>query len=239
MGEKFMKKFMPPQPSFATIFDLNGTIVDDAKYQKCAWKILCNRKGRIITDEEYRDHIAGHNQEDVLKYLFGPHISKEEAKAYSREKWMIYKDTFAPVMKEVTGLTSLLEDLHHRDVPNILATSGNQNTIDLILDTLNLRRFFPQIVLATQVAKGKPAPDVFLRAAEILNVKPDSCIVFEDSPAGIIGAKTAKMKCIGIATSLSIKELKEKGVDQAINNFTEICYERLLLIVESSTSDNK
>jgi HAD superfamily hydrolase (TIGR01509 family) len=209
------------------IFDMNGTLVDDAKYQREAWQTLCARLGRELTDEEYKLHVAGHERGDILAYLFGRDLSREQAELYVKEKQKIYEEALGPVITEVPGLTNFLVELTEHNVPLILATSASQSTIDFIIGNLNIRHFFKEVVRTSQVVKGKPAPDLFLRAAEIVGATPSCCVVFEDSLAGLQSAKNAGMKCVGITTSLRTEELVAAGADLSINNYTEINFETL------------
>lgn len=223
------------QLKIATIFDLNGTLVDDAKYQRDAWRLLSAAKGRFVSDEEFRLHIAGHVEADVLRYLFGIDLQEEKAKKYLEEKRRIYRETLGPVMKEVRGLSRFLDELTKHDIPIVLASSASKPTIDFILDTLNLRQFFSKIIRGIEVQHPKPAPDIFIRASEIAGVDVDHCVVFEDSVAGLQSAKSAKTKPIGVTTSLSIQELIKAGAELVISDYTEVNIDILLGLLRMPT----
>lgn len=213
---------------FACIFDMNGTLVDDAKYQQLAWQALSENIGRKLSDKEFRLHVSGHKAEEALAYLVGSNLTDSEAQALIKEKQDIYRELFRPVMQEVKGLSQFLQDLREHKIPMLVATSASQATINFILDNLKLRNYFQDIIRAADVPKAKPAPDLFLRASELSKMDPKWCIVFEDSIAGLAAAKNAGMKSIGLATTLSIKELINHGADIAIVDFTEINHEILI-----------
>jgi beta-phosphoglucomutase-like phosphatase (HAD superfamily) len=102
-----------------------------------------------------------------------------------------------------------------------VATSAPPENVDFVLDTLNLRQFFPIIVDETQVSKGKPDPEIYLKTANLLHANPKQCIVFEDSLSGIQAAKNAGMLVIGVTTTHSAQELANQ-VAGTIENFNDV-----------------
>jgi beta-phosphoglucomutase len=216
----------------AVIFDMNGTMVDDQPFQRRAWQFVCARHDRSLSDEEYRLHVAGHKEKDVLSYLFGADYPEDEGLKIGEEKRKIYRETFDPVTAEVPGFRSLLSELESAGVPLALATSASKATLDFILDRLNIRSKFRVIVQGNEVANGKPAPDIYLLTASKIGVSPSECVVFEDSPAGVASAKAAGMVCIGLTTTLSREELLAEKADLAIPDFGEIGPSDIVSIVK-------
>jgi beta-phosphoglucomutase family hydrolase len=221
-------------PGVGVIFDMNGTIVDDAGYQRNAWKIVCARHGRVLSDQEYNSHVAGHKEADVLAYIFGADFAKDKGAVVAEEKRRMYRESFDPVDAEMPGLRGLLNEMESRGIRLGLATSASQSTMDFILDSLDVRRFFQRIVQANEVARGKPNPDIYLLAAREIGVAPSRCLVMEDSSAGVRSAKAAGMRCVGIATTLSVDDLLSHGADRAIGDFTEISVNDILSLISSS-----
>ncbi|ANF98748.1 phosphatase [Paenibacillus bovis] len=102
-----------------------------------------------------------------------------------------------PELQPFNGLTDWLGWLQQSGIPMVVASSSPRALIELILERLDIRRFFGGMISGEEVAHGKPAPDIFLRAAEILGVAPERCMVIEDSRNGVRAAKSAGMRCIG------------------------------------------
>lgn len=118
------------------------------------------------------------------------------------------------------GLVALLEKLKALKMPLAVASSSDTETMSFILEKAGLRNYFSFTVCRNDVAKSKPAPDVFLRAAELLGVKPTDCIVFEDSRNGIAAAKAAGMYCIAYTTNHVQQD--QSAADEFITSFDEV-----------------
>jgi beta-phosphoglucomutase len=103
-----------------------------------------------------------------------------------------------------------------------LATMGDQHNIDFTFETLNLTNFFHSTTGGHEVKKGKPHPEIFLTAAEKIDVNPSDCLAFEDTLSGILSAKAAGMDVIGITTMFDEKTLLKMGCKRIINNYDEI-----------------
>ncbi len=222
----------PAAPTdLGVIFDMNGTMVDDAPFQRRAWQTVCARHGRVLSDEDYSSHVAGRKEADVLAYLFGADFPKAKGRAIADEKRRIYRASFQPTDAEIPGLRDLLNALAKRGTPLALATSASRSTMDFLLDALDVRRYFRRIVQANEVSRGKPDPDIYLLAAKEIGVAPDRCVVMEDSAAGVRSAKSAGMHCIGITTTLSGGDLRSDGADRVIGDFTEIVIDDIVSMV--------
>lgn len=204
----------------AAIFDMNGTMVDDTKYNEEAWFTFCQKNKCDIKREEIRENVLGRINPDALRNLFGSDISDEDIKKYSDQKESLYRKIYSKHIKAVKGLEELLISLRKEGFKLAIATSACPENVEFILNALGLRKSFDSIIDDTQVNKGKPDPEIYLKAAKKLRVSPRDCIVFEDSLSGIKSAKGAGMRVVAITTSLSEKELSE--ADLIIKDFSYI-----------------
>ena len=109
-----------------------------------------------------------------------------------------------------------------------IATSNNKNMVDAVLNSLNMKDYFEVITTSDEVKKGKPAPDVYLRTAELLGVEPEKCLVFEDVVAGVIAGKAAGMKGCAREDDFSkdVRERKKELADYYINDYRELLWQR-------------
>lgn len=203
----------------AIIFDLDGVIVDTAKFHFLAWRKLANDLGFDISQEQ-NEQLKGvsrvHSLRQILKW--GEKTCSEE----EFERCLISKneDYLASIsgMNEndlLPGVKKVLDYLTSEKVPYALG-SASKNARP-ILKSLKISNRFTAIVDGNDVSKAKPDPEVFLIAAEKLNVNPKNCIVFEDSLAGIQAANSAGMLSIGIGDATILKE-----ADYNFSDFTEI-----------------
>lgn len=198
---------------------MDGTMIDNNPFHFQAWQAFCKKRGRSLTQEEYLQQISGKNNEATLTYLF-PHENwnAETLAAAKAEKESLYRQLYAPHIKPIEGLPTLMQDLHQQHVPIAVATSAMPENIAFALERLPISAYISVVVDSSQVAHGKPAPDIYLLAASKIQVPPQQCIVFEDSLNGVQGAKNAGMFVIAITTSLHADAFQQ--ADRVIDHYT-------------------
>ena len=192
---------------WGVIFDVDGTMVDNAQYHQAAWTQLGARYNKTITSEFYQEHIHAQTNQSIVRAIFGD-VSDEAIAKISSEKEIIYRASFRPVLKEIPGLTNLLKALKNDAVPCGAASNSPEANVDMVLDELNLRQYLDVVINNDQVERGKPDPEIFLTAAAGLHIQPQRCVVFEDSISGFKAARRAKMPCIAI-TARSDNQIHE------------------------------
>lgn len=201
------------------IFDLDGVIVDTAKYHFLAWKKLANSIGVDFTEEQNEQLKGVSRVRSLEKILAWGNIELSEEKfmelmAKKNNDYLAYVNQMDEA-EILPGVARVLEFLATKEQPIALGSaSKNARTI---LQKVNLYNAFDAIVDGTNVTKAKPDPEVFINAAKQLNVKNENCIVFEDSVAGIQAANIANMVSIGIGDKDVLGE-----ADYVFNDFTEI-----------------
>jgi beta-phosphoglucomutase len=201
----------------ACIFDLDGVIVDTAKYHYLAWKRLAKELGFEFTEKD-NERLKGVSRMESLEILLsvgGIRIDDENVKlqlAEKKNKW--YVEYINQMTKDeiLPGVIEFLELLKSAGI-KIAIGSASKNTIT-ILERIGLKDFFDAIIDGTKISKAKPDPEVFLKAAEELGVRPEECCVFEDAVAGIQAAKSAGMKVIGVGDPTILKD-----ADKVIQSF--------------------
>jgi beta-phosphoglucomutase len=186
----------------AFIFDLNGTMINDMPYHTKAWQTLLNDQlGGSFTWEEVKKEMYGKNPE-VLVRMFGPdRFTTEEMNDLSYKKEEKYQEEFLPHLALLPGLQEFLEAAYQKGIPMAIGSAAIPFNIDYVLDNLNIRHYFKAIVSADDVVLSKPHPETFLKAAQLLDIMPDDCVVFEDVPKGVEAAANAGMKAIVITTT--------------------------------------
>ncbi len=199
---------------------MDGVLVDNFAWHLLAWETFCKRHGKQISADDFREHIFGGNNPDHLKYIFGNDISTSLIEKYSNEKEKIYRELYSGNVIPVNGLVTFLHDLRKNKIPTAIATSAERTNVDFILQAIGCVGMFDVIADASMIRKGKPDPEVFLKAASLSGSKPSECVVFEDSLKGIEAGLRAQMKVIGVATTHYYAELTE--AHNVITNFTEI-----------------
>ena len=204
----------------AIIFDMDGTLVDNIIFHKNAWLKFLKKYNIEIEPESFNAQNHGTIDEMIVRF-FGNDISTEKVQQLGQEKEQIYRDLYQEHIQEIKGLTNFLENLKASEIKIGLATMGDIPNIDFIIDNLKIRNYFDCIVGGHQITKGKPDPEIFNTVAQKLNIENKDCIVFEDSIGGVISAKRANMKVIGITTTENSEELFKNGCAETINHFED------------------
>ena len=186
----------------AFIFDLNGTMINDMAYHTRAWQNLLNNDlGGNFTWDEVKPQMYGKNQEVLVRILGPNRFTAEEMDRLSVEKELTYQREFLPYLELLPGLHDFLEHAYQKGIPMGIGTAAIPINIDFVLDNLNIRHYFKAIVSADDVVMSKPNPETFLKAAQLLNVDPTDCLVFEDVPKGAETAANAGMQAVIITTT--------------------------------------
>lgn len=209
------------------LFDFNGTMFFDELLQEESWKqFLMEKTGRTATDQEFRDYVHGRNADFSLPYFLGRPLTRAEIEALEEEKEAIYRKLCldSTAFRLANGLPAFLNRLAARNVPITIATASGWNNVRFFFEHLDLGRWFDldKVVYNDGTLPGKPAPDLYLKAAKLLGVEIRNCIVFEDAPSGIESARRAgACKVIGVA-SMRKNHLSDSGVAAIIQDYSDI-----------------
>lgn len=213
----------------AFIFDLDGVIVDTAKYHFLAWKSLATNMDIEFTELQ-NEQLKGVSRVKSLEKILAwgnkslPESEFNRLMAEKNEEYLTYIDsmTAKEILPDVTKTLDFL-----RKANQYIALGSASKNAQMILEKVAILDKFDAIIDGNDVVNGKPDPEVFLKAAEKLNVPPQQCIVFEDAVAGIQAANTAGMVSIGIGEKDILHE-----ADYVFKDFTEIDREFLNELID-------
>jgi beta-phosphoglucomutase len=191
----------------AAIFDMDGVLVVNMKYHEEAFYEFGRRHGIEITPEFFHKNITGSTNELIMPRIFGDHISPLEIKRMADEKETIYRDLYLPDLKATEGLMDYLEFLKTNHIGMAVASNAPMQNIRFIADALSLDPYFSHFLNGESVVNPKPAPDMFLKCAQLLGASPEDSVVFEDAPGGIRGTHAAGMRAVALLTSHDKSEL--------------------------------
>lgn len=209
----------------ACLFDLDGVIVDTAKYHYLAWKALADKLGFEFT-ETHNERLKGVSRMTSLEILLEIGkitLTEDEKTKYATEKNELYRSYILKMEEDeiLPGVKTFLNELKEKNIKIALGSaSKNAGTI---LNRLNLQSYFDAVVDGTKVSKAKPDPEVFLLGAKLLHMKPEQCIVFEDAEAGIEAAVNANMKSVGIGNEENLYK-----ADTVMPGFDGITFSQVL-----------
>jgi beta-phosphoglucomutase len=209
-------------PPLAAVFDLDGTLVDNMAYHGESWVRLARRLGSDATREQFERTWAGRKADEILPILMGRRPSPAEVQALEEEKEADYRETYRPHLAPLPGLVAFLDRLTDRGIRLAVATAAPRGNRDFVLGGLDLRRRFEVVVGAEEVARGKPAPDLFLEAARRLRVDPARCLAFEDAVNGVRAAATAGMTVVGLLTAEPAEALRRAGATFQVPDYATL-----------------
>lgn len=205
----------------AFIFDIDGTIIDSMPWHGRAWKVFVERHGLAYGGDAFLRGTAGRTGVELMRELFGP---LDDARAWKlvHEKEAVYRALFEPSFREIAGFRRFARRAKQARIPLACATAGDADNIAFALRNLGMEDAFDALAGGHEVRRGKPSPDLFLLAASRMGVDPGTCIVFEDAPLGVEGARRAGMHCVAVTSGESAASLAGSHVLAAIGDYEGI-----------------
>lgn len=208
------------------IFDFNGTLLFDTPAHADAWRAFLLEEGVAVSDTDIQKHIQGRPNPDILRHFLGE-LTDQEILTCSKRKEEKYRAVCLQKndwFRLVDGVSEMFDRLRAEEVPFTIATSSQWDNVSFYFEHLGLDRWFTPETLVFDNGKmrGKPAPDIYLRAMALIGCRPDECAVFEDSLSGIQAGRAAGAGWI-IAVDSDLdreKLLRVEGVSRVISNFT-------------------
>ena len=205
---------------WAAIFDWDGVILDSSKHHEESWEHLAKEEGKILPEGHFLRGFGRRNVE-IMRDLLQWSEDLQEIQRLSLRKEELYREVVEDWgIQSLPGVRTWLERLEQAGIPCAIGSSTEQKNVQLGLRLLGLESFFQTAVTAEHVQRGKPAPDVFLQAAEKVGIDPRRCVVFEDAPSGVAAARAAGMKVVGVTTTHPGGHLE--GVDREVARLDEL-----------------
>jgi beta-phosphoglucomutase family hydrolase len=201
----------------AVVFDMDGVLVDSGAHHRDAWRAMLHDAGVTPPPEFWRATI-GRPADEAVALLFDG-IDHAEARRLAEVKRAHYTRLARRGTVTVAGAPAFVEALARARVPRAVATSATRRDLERVLAELGLRRHFEIVVTADDVRRGKPHPEVYLKAAAALGIAPSACVVFEDAVVGVQAARAAGMRVIGVMSAHTRDELVRAGAERAVPDF--------------------
>jgi len=205
---------------------MDGVIIDSEPLHFESDRMVMREFGVELTDEELNRYVGVANPQmwAELKDKYNINLTIDELlERQHANKLKLLKEI---QLETISGIDELILDLQKKGIAIALASSSSREFIELVLEKLGITECFQVIVSGDEVEKGKPEPDIFLKAAELLKVAPENCIVLEDAEHGVNAAKKAGMKCIGFINPNSGNQDLSKA-DKIVSTLVGLEYESL------------
>ena len=211
----------------AVIFDMDGLLIDSEPFWRRAQKYSFATVGLDLNEDDMR-HTMGRRIDEVVEHWWHEKpwqgATRQDIEALIVDKVIELVNTEGVAMP---GVMSTLELLKEKKLPMAIASSSSVEIIDAVVTTLNIKNYFDYIYSAQHETHGKPHPGVFISTAHELNIPPHRCLVFEDSPSGVLAAKAAKMVCIAVPAPENINNKVINIADKLLGSLDEFSLELL------------
>ena len=209
----------PPRPPDAVLWDLDGTLADSGDYHWRSWRDTLRLEGMELDYQQFLDSF-GQKNDRILTTWLGPDATADTIVRIGEAKEALYREfARAEGLVALPGAVEWVRRLHAGGWKQAIASSAPRANVEVMLEAIGVASLMDAVVSAEDVTRGKPDPQVFLRAAERLDVPPDRCVVVEDAAAGVEAARRAGMKTIGVnaraplAADLYVPSLAELPAD--------------------------
>lgn len=207
---------------YAVLWDMDGVLVDTECFHWQAWENLSRETGLPMTYEDFQ-RTFGWRNEEILRELLGPDISTQRVAELGDRKEELYRDAVRGNVKPLPGAIELLRELRAAGFRQAVASSAPRANIELILQELEINADFAAVLCDRDVERGKPDPQIFLRAAGRVGVVPSRCVVIEDAVMGVRAGKRAGMACLAVTTTHPAEGLSQ--ADRVVASLAEVTVE--------------
>ena len=213
----------------AVLFDMDGVIVDsEPLWTEAEIQFLARRS--LSYAPQLKSVLMGRDSREAAGILIKHYHLRESLDDVIEERNELVVELFREFLQPIPYALDLVKSVRNSGVKTSLASSSPKGLIELVLDKFSVAGLFDLVLSGDQVVRGKPAPDIYIAAAEKLGVKPEYCLVIEDAPHGVAAAKDAGMCCLAISTSASVFELAK--ADKVVSGFEEVDLQLLRDLVQ-------
>ena len=236
----------PPNKLKAVLFDVDGTMADTDVYHRRVFKDLLAPFHIDCDDAFYNAHISG-KANHQLHTLLVPHLSTDAATELFHDKERRFRELAGPTLEPLDGFADFIRACSARGVRIAAVTNAPRKNVEMMLSKFGLAKQggevgpegteghvgrLETIVLGDECAESKPSPLPYQMAMERLGVKPDECVVFEDSGSGVTAGVRAGCQVVGVLTTKTPAEMKALGCVGAIHSYNDIDIDRLITTMQ-------
>ncbi len=216
--------------SECVIFDMDGVLADTGPIHFASWKKLAKKIGVEFT-KEFFEKSFGQKSVPITRKLVGKNTEESKIKEWADLKEKYYREMVKDKIKPLPGVISLIKDLKKNNFKLAVGSSGPPENVDLLLNSLKIKKYFDFIITGDDVQKGKPDPEVFKKIKNYFQLISERCVVIEDAPVGIEAAKSAGMKTIALTTTHKKDELK--NADLILEDLSKINFKDIKKIIKA------
>lgn len=218
-------------PSAGVIWDMDGVIIDSADLHFASWQEVLNSYGYTM-DRTRFDETFGRRNDDIVTAVAGEPVPQDRLSEIGRAKEEAFRRLIKGHLRAFPGVVELIKSLRESGFVLAIASSAPPENVSLILRELGLTDYFSAVIDGEQVSRGKPDPEVFLKAADALGLKPIDCVVIEDAVAGVTAARSAGMAVLAVSNTHSAASLA--GADRVTETLQTIDAATVLELIQNN-----
>jgi beta-phosphoglucomutase family hydrolase len=210
-------------PLSAVIFDFDGVVIDSHDAHGRSWFALADELGHELSHETFVATF-GQRNESILPFLgWAEEDDRDRIQKLGDRKESLYREILrAEGIEPLPGVVALLEYLRANGIPCAIGTSTPRANVECVLEITGLADYFGDIAASEDVTRGKPDPEVFLKAAAKLGASPAACVVIEDAQVGLRAARAAGMKALAVTTTHPAEALAPENPDRIVTSLEEV-----------------
>jgi beta-phosphoglucomutase len=201
----------------AVVFDMDGVLIDSHPAHRAAWREFLRLMGREVSELELAFILDGRKRAEILRHFLGD-LDDRELQDYGRRKDEIFRGMERQIAP-VRGVLDFITELNRHGIRMAVATSASEIRTFSTIERMGLGGCFEAVITASDVLAGKPDPAVYRLACMRMGIPPYAALAFDDASAGIEAAKSAGMRCIGVASNGLSASLLQSGAEKVIPHF--------------------
>ena len=212
----------------AIIFDMDGVLVDSNPFHLRKWIDLFQAHGIPYHEPDLPKIILGPPNDVIFRRYLGEDLTREQLAELGDELEANFRREIGPHARAFPGVRHFIEECQGQGIAMAVASAAIAKNVNFLIDALELRNYFREVLAVDEITHAKPDPEIYLKTAGKLGVKPADCAVFEDSFVGIEAAKRAGMKCVAVASTFSAEDLRrETHADLIVPSFEGVSLQTL------------
>jgi len=216
-----------PAPGIrAVVFDMDGVLIDSHPAHLAAWREFLRSLGVHAPHSELSFILEGRTRGEILRHFLGE-LPEPELSRLGRRKDEIFRELESKI-GSFPGVLEFLGELQRLGIACGVATSASEIRTASTIERLGLGGVFDTVITAADVLAGKPHPHVYQLACQKMSVLPSQAMAFDDAPAGVLAARTAGLRCVGVSENGMTQALLNAGAEQVIPNFVDLRPENIL-----------
>jgi beta-phosphoglucomutase len=221
---------VPGNAPKAAIFDMDGVLIDSYRAHFESWRQVAAEHDRVYTEAQFAAGFGRTSREVIADQWHGEPLSDDEIAKIDRRKEALFREIISRNFPAMAGAVELIESLVAAGFRVAVGSSGPPENVQLAIEKLGIGRLLSATVTGNDVKRGKPDPQVFLIAAERMQVRPTRCVVVEDAPVGVEAAHRGGMRVVALAsTGRSVEQLRAADlVVKSLSEFSPRRFEEVL-----------